>query len=86
MIVTKNTTQGDYAERYGLGVSVDNCTNLADELKDFVGSDFKEYTIRCNQLLKQFLDDQTQFESCVKTFVTDRLSMIYMVNRGGKRL
>lgn len=84
MIVTKNTTQGDYAEQYGLGVAVENCTNLADELKCFAGNDFDEYASHCNQLLKLFLDDQERFENCMNAFVTDGLSNTYIFNGGGK--
>lgn len=69
MIVTKNTTQGDYVERYGLGVAVENCLGLSKELACFVKSDFDVYSNNCNRLLKEFLEDQKSFEKVVNLFV-----------------
>lgn len=70
MIVTKNTTQGDYAEKYGLGVALENCNNLYSELARFIQNvDYEAYSRRCDSLLKQFLDDQALFENAVKSFV-----------------
>lgn len=70
MIVTKNTTQGDYAEQFGLGVVIDNCSHLSEKLVDFLQQGYDEYVSRCNQLLKLFLEDQLLFEDCIKSFVT----------------
>lgn len=71
MIVTKNTTQGDYVELDRLGVAVENCDNLYENLTDFVrNEDYRDYAERCNALLKTFLDDQEAFEGAVKTFVS----------------
>lgn len=69
MIVTKNTTQGDYAEKYNVGISVTNCDNLADHLFEFLKSDYAEYSNRCNSLLLRFLDDQKSFEEGVISFI-----------------
>lgn len=69
MIVTKDTIQGDYAEKYNVGVAIKDCTNLTEELQAFLHQDYQEYSERCDELLKQFLEDQKTFESAVKRFV-----------------
>ena len=70
MIVTKNTTQGDYAEKYGLGVALENCNNLYNALVVFVQNEnYEAYSDRCNSLLKHFLDDQARFEEAVRLFI-----------------
>lgn len=68
MIVTKDTIQGDYAEKYNVGVVVADCSNLINDLKAFLQQDYKEYCKRCDGLLMQFLDDQNQFVKAVKAF------------------
>ena len=71
MIVTKGTTQGDYVEKNRLGVALDNCNNLYNELNGFVQKEnYKAYAERCNSLLKSFLKDQKAFETAVISFVT----------------
>ncbi len=70
MIVTKNTTQGDYAYKYGLGLVVDNCNNLSERLYSFVKeNDYEMYAHRCDALLNIFLKDQKEFEDMVKNFI-----------------
>ncbi len=73
MIVTKDTTQGDYVEQNRLGLAVENCDNLYTELSRFLQKeDYSAYAERCNALLKAFLDDQNAFECVVKSFVNTR--------------
>lgn len=69
MIVTKNTIQGYYAEKYKVGIAVQDCQNLIDDLKSFLKQDYYEYCKRCNGLLKVFLKDQYEFVEAVKKFV-----------------
>ncbi len=69
MIVTKDTTQGDFAEKYKLGVSVTDCSNLDLQLKGFLGTNFEEYVQRCNKLLKVFLEDEKKFRKSVEKFI-----------------
>lgn len=69
MIVTKDTIQGDYAEKYNVGVSITDCSNLTNDLKTFLQQDYQEYCKRCDNLLMQFLDDQNEFVNAVKKFV-----------------
>lgn len=69
MIVTKNTTQGDYVEKYQLGFAVETCAGLDEKLKKFLNTNYREYTNRCNELLKDFLKDQQAFETAVSDFI-----------------
>lgn len=70
MIVTKGTTQGDYAEENHVGVALNDCSTLYEELLSFVQhEDYEVYAERCNALLKSFLDDQKAFENAVCSFV-----------------
>jgi hypothetical protein len=69
MIVTKGTIQGDYAERFNVGVAIEDCNNLVENLRNFIRQDYNEYCKRCDELLKDFLMDQHEFEEAVKKFV-----------------
>lgn len=69
MIVTKDTTQGDFAEQYNLGVSIASCDNLDDQLNAFLQSDYKEYAKRCNEVLREFINEQNEFKKIVSSFV-----------------
>ena len=70
MIVTRHTTQGDYVEKYRLGVALDDCSKLYDALPNFIKTEnYVEYCIRCNSLLQSFLKDQEEFEAAVRSFV-----------------
>lgn len=68
MIVTRGTTQGDYAERYGVGIAVDDGHNLADDILTFLAQDHAAYEKRCDDLLAQFMEDQKRFEAAIKQF------------------
>ena len=69
MIVTKDTIQGDYAEKYNVGIAIKDCGNLVNELKVFMQQDYLSYCKRCDELLKEFLKDQCEFVEAVKNFV-----------------
>lgn len=71
MIVTKDTIQGDYAEKYNVGVAIKDCSHLTDELRAFLHQDYQSYSNRCDELLKQFLSDQQRFEEAVGQFVNN---------------
>ena len=70
MIVTKDTTQGDYAERYGVGLALETTEGLAGKLKDFLKQDYAAYCERCNSLLSDFINDYNEFYGAVKQFVS----------------
>ena len=69
MIVTKNTTQGNYAEKYGVGIALENCRTIIEETELFLKKDYQSYARRCNELLSGFLKDQDEFEKAVKNFI-----------------
>ncbi len=69
MVVTKNTCQGDYAEKYNVGVALVDCSTLDKALNAFMQQDYKSYAKRCDELLREFLKDQKCFEQVVKKFV-----------------
>ena len=69
MIVTRDTIQGDYAEKYNVGVALEDCANLKSELKNFMQQDYNAYAERCDNLLRKFLNDQAQFENILVNFV-----------------
>lgn len=69
MIVTKYTCQGNYASDYNVGVVIEDCNNLINELKQFLQQDYKEYCKRCNVLLQSFLTDQEEFVVSLKSFI-----------------
>ena len=71
MIVTKDTIQGDYAEKYNVGIALTECSNLKNALKTFMHQDYNAYAERCDNLLQGFLNDQEQFEKLVYQFVKD---------------
>ena len=70
MITTANTTQGDYAANYKVGVALEDCSALIDNLEKFIKeNNFTEYCNRCNKLLEQFITEQHSFEKKVLSFV-----------------
>lgn len=70
MITTANTTQGDFAVKYGLGVALEDCSDLINKLESFQKeNDFSSYSKRCNELLSQFIVEQHLFEKKVLEFV-----------------
>ena len=69
MIVTKNTMQGDYAEKYNIGVALAECSNLKNALKDFMNQDYNAYAERCDSLLQEFLNEQERFKELVYRFI-----------------
>lgn len=69
MIVTKDTTQGDLAESYNVGIAIKDCSNLESEIKEFMKQDYIAYSQRCDSLLQDFLKDQNLFENIVREFL-----------------
>ena len=70
MIVTTDTTQGDYVEQNRLGLSLCNCENLDKKMKDYLDSfDYSSFKSRCNELLSGFLQDYNLWERQVKEFI-----------------
>ena len=71
MITTANTTQGDYATNYKIGIALEDCCDLVNQLNKFqLENDFASYSKRCNELLLSFIEEQRIFESKVFEFVS----------------
>lgn len=70
MLVTSNSTQGDYVEKYQLGLAVTDCANLDDKMCAWLQQTNQEaFVERCNSLLQEFVKDYQQFETILKSFV-----------------
>ncbi len=70
MLVTSGSIQGDYASRYGLGISVDNCSDIDKKLMQYVkNTNYTEFFNNCNNLLSQFVGDYNNFVAIVKSFI-----------------
>ena len=69
MITTIGTIQGDYTERYGLGLAIQSADGLADRLEKYFESfDAVEFEQQRTRLLREFKSDYDLFENMVKTF------------------
>lgn len=72
MVVTKNTIQGDYAEKYGVGLVVDTCDHLGDKILAYLAHlDYTDYCERCERLLDAFVEENHHFENVISGFVRD---------------
>lgn len=70
MITTANTTQGDYAAQYNVGVAVNDCTDLPLRLQTFLKeTDSETYRNQCDALLTSFVKDYQKWESSVLDFL-----------------
>ena len=69
MIVTKDTCQGDYVEKYNVGVALKDCSNIESALLAFMRQDYNAYAERCDKLLVGFLKDHETFENTVISFI-----------------
>ena len=67
MIVTNNSIQGDYVEKYNLGLSLSDCDNIDLKIKDFIKNlDKPSFVSRCNNLLMDFLKDYDEIYSMIE--------------------
>lgn len=72
VIVTSNSTQSEYVEKYNLGISIENCNNLAEEIENFEAEfDEKKYMENRNILLNKFVDDYNMFEKKMINFIQE---------------
>ena len=70
MIVTNKSIQGDYVEEYKLGLSLDNCNNLYEEIINYKKEfDFSTFDNSSNDLLTVFKNDYHVFYDRVKNFL-----------------
>lgn len=70
MLVTKGSVQGNYVEKYGVGLAVENCDNLSDKIIKYLNDlDFNDYSERCNKLLHRFEADYVIFKNVFDKFL-----------------
>ena len=70
MIVTKGQIQGDYCEKYNVGLAIDTTIGLDQKLKDWLkNTNMEEYQGNCIRLLKVFLKDDNHFKSMLQRFL-----------------
>lgn len=70
MIVTKNSIQGDYVEKYNLGLAIESCENLEERILSFIESfDYNLFEQNCNLLLKEMVQDYDDFKKALMDFV-----------------
>ena len=73
MIVTSNSIQGDYVEKYNLGISIDDCDHLDKKLIDYLLlNNLDDLEGRTKELLKLFLNDYLHFETVMKNFIRNQ--------------
>lgn len=70
MITTANTTQGDYASDYGVGLALENCNNLPNALTNYLNKmDIAQYIENRRKLLNDFLLDYNEWEKILRKFL-----------------
>ncbi|MDE5783453.1 MAG: capsular biosynthesis protein [Prevotella sp.] len=69
MITTANTIQGDYTEKYGVGVAISDTGNLNRQLHDYIKHfNSAQYEYNRRKLLESFLEDYNRFKKAIITF------------------
>ncbi len=70
MIVTRKTVQGDYAEKYGVGLVINDCTDLPYQLRRYIKElDVDNYQNNCRNLLSVLLEENSKFDEVVRKFI-----------------
>lgn len=70
MLVTADSIQGDYVEKYNLGLSVDDCIGLDKKIIDYLSSEhIKHIQENSRYLLDRFVKDYHIFEKIVLDFL-----------------
>lgn len=72
MLVTMNSTQGDYVEKYSVGLAIENCDNLYDAMHNYIQNiNYHEYCQCCNKLLVDLLSDYNKWQEIITSFVAE---------------
>lgn len=72
MIVTKYSIQGDYIEKYNLGLAITNCSNLAEDILCFIEKyDHSDFKKNCDNLMHIFLEDYNYFKERLISFLSE---------------
>ena len=69
-IATKGTIQGDYAEKYGVGIAITSAHDLDKRLQEYISNfNCHDYEEKRKQLMRSFLNDYRLFREAVTKFV-----------------
>lgn len=69
MLVTKGGIQGDYVEKNGLGLALEDCNDIDLKLKEYMSSyDMEVFATKANKLLKSFLTEDDDFKAMLLEF------------------
>ena len=72
MIVTTNSIQGDYVEKYNLGLSLENCEMLYEKCIEYLETEnCDSFNKRCNDLLKEFINDYEEWSKMLHNFINN---------------
>lgn len=72
MIVTNDSIQGDFVEKFNLGISLENCDHLNDEILEFKKNfNFKNFDFSADELLNFFQEDYLYFRNKINAFLID---------------
>lgn len=70
MIVKSNSIQGDFVEKYNLGIAVDDCMGLDGKIIDYIKRfDYREFCKRSDALLNEFISDYDIFYTKIIDFI-----------------
>lgn len=70
MITTANTTQGNFANKYNVGLALENCDNLPEILSNYlIQLNIGQYVENRQKLLNDFLFDYNEWETVIKNFI-----------------
>ena len=74
MITTANTIQGEYTKNYKLGLAINDTTNLAENIKEYLKTfDKEEYEENRKKLLETFLSDKSLRQFAATSFYSSNL-------------
>lgn len=72
MIVTNRSTQGDYVEKYNLGLAIEDCSELVSQIQEYMSNFSNEdFVEKCNNLLSEFVKDYDRFQEKLIKFLKD---------------
>lgn len=75
MIVTTHSVQGDYVEKYELGLAIDNCAELKEKIIEYKEKfNYDQLVDKSNILLDEFKNDYYVFEQKIKEFMNKTLN------------
>ncbi|MNX97001.1 hypothetical protein D3C86_1293480 [compost metagenome] len=73
VIVNKKSMQGEYVQKYNLGIAIDNKELINDAVSNYLTCfDREEFLKGCTKFLSIIQSDQEQFELCFRDFLVKK--------------